>query len=133
MPRRGYRIPKYRLHKQSGQAIVTINGRDFLLGRHGTKASELEYDRIVTEWMSSGRSSTYGMLGHVVSVVELLVAYLEYAKTYYGEGQRGEYANMRHALRPLRELYGRHAAREFGPLHLKAVREKFISAGLSRK
>ena len=23
-------LPKYRLHKQSGQAIVTLNGRDFL-------------------------------------------------------------------------------------------------------
>jgi integrase len=40
---------------------------------------------------------------------------------------------MRHALRPLRELYGRLPAREFGPLHLKAVREKFVALGHSRK
>jgi integrase len=133
MPRLGNRVPKYRLHKQSGQAIVTINGRDFLLGRHGTRASEAEYDRIVTEWLSAGRSPSYGIPEHVTSVAELVVAYVEHANRYYGDGPRGESANMRHALRPMRELYGRLPAREFGPLHLKAVREKFIAAGHSRK
>ena len=40
-------IPVYRRHS-SGQARVTINGRDYLLGPHGTKASKIEYDRITT-------------------------------------------------------------------------------------
>ncbi len=133
MPRLGNRVPKYRKHKQSGQAIVTINGRDCLLGPYGTKASKVEYDRLITEWLTAGRSTTFGVPEQVVSVVELIVAYLDYAKAYYGGGQRGEYANMVYAVRPLRELYGRHPAREFGPLQLKSVREKFIAAGNSRK
>jgi len=39
------RVPTYRKHKQSGQAIVTLvdaatrRRRDELLGKHGTKAS----------------------------------------------------------------------------------------------
>ena len=28
--------PSYRFHKASGQAIVTIDGRDYHLGTHGT-------------------------------------------------------------------------------------------------
>jgi integrase len=70
---------------------------------------------------------------HAISVVELVVAYLEHAKAYYGSGPRTEYANMFYVLRPLRQLYGRHPAREFGPLQLRAVREKFIEADHSRK
>jgi integrase len=31
--------PSYRLHRQSGQAIVTFNGRDVLLGAHGSPES----------------------------------------------------------------------------------------------
>lgn len=58
MPRLGNRVPQYRRHKQSGQGIVTINGRDYLLGPYGTSASKLEYDRLVTEWLSSGRSTS---------------------------------------------------------------------------
>ncbi len=132
MPRLGNRVPQYRRHKQSGQAIVTINGRDYLLGPFGTSASKLEYDRLITEWLSSGRSTAFGVPEHAISIVELIVAYLEYAKGYYGDLQRGEFANMRYALRPLRELYGSQLAREFGPMQLKAVREKFIAAGNSR-
>lgn len=132
MPRLGNRVPQYRRHKQSGQAIVTINGRDYLLGSYGTSASKLDYDRLITEWLSSGRSTAFGVPEHVISIVELIVAYLEYAKGYYGDLQRGEFANMRYALRPLRELYGSQLAREFGPMQLKSVREKFIAAGNSR-
>jgi hypothetical protein len=64
---------------------------------------------------------------------ELLVAYVEYAKTYYGEASRGEYSNVRHAVRPVRRLYGRTRALDFGPRQLKAVREKLIASGNSRR
>ena len=46
-------LPKYRLHKQSGQAIVTLGGRDFLLGKHGSAASRQEYRRLTAEWLAS--------------------------------------------------------------------------------
>ena len=75
MQRLGNRIPKYRKHRQSGQAVVTINGRDHLLGRYGAKASEIEYDRLITEWLSSGRSPSFGVPEHQTSVVELVVDY----------------------------------------------------------
>jgi hypothetical protein len=47
--------PKYRKHKASGQAIVTLSGQDHYLGPHGTKASRLEYDRVIAEWIAGGR------------------------------------------------------------------------------
>ena len=34
--------PKYHKHKASGQASVTIDGKDFYLGPHGTKASRID-------------------------------------------------------------------------------------------
>ncbi len=33
------RVLKYRRHKPTGQAVVTLGGRDCYLGRHGTAAS----------------------------------------------------------------------------------------------
>ena len=41
MPRMSSSVPKYRKHRASGQAVVTIGSRDFYLGRHGTKANRL--------------------------------------------------------------------------------------------
>jgi integrase len=133
MPRLTESVPKYRKHKGTRQAVVTINGRDHYLGPHGTKASRLEYDRLISEWLTSGRCPTFGRPEHVITITELIVGYLEYAKGYYGDNPRGEFANMRHALRPMRRVYGNHPANEFGPLQLKAVREKFLATGNSRK
>src|SRR3972149_7405921 len=132
MPRLGNRVPKYRLHKQSGQAIVTVNGRDFLLGLHGTKASKLEYRGLIAGWLSAGRSSSYGAPEHVVAIPELVVDYVEYVKAYYGIGPNSELHRVTPAVRPLRALYGRSPAVEFGPLQFKAVRQKFLDSDVSR-
>ena len=37
------RIPKYRLHKTSGQALVQIRGKRIYLGKHGTPESRERY------------------------------------------------------------------------------------------
>jgi RHS repeat-associated protein len=50
----GNRLPAYRKHKQSGQAIVTLSGRDHLLGRHGTIDSRAKDDRLIAEWLANG-------------------------------------------------------------------------------
>ena len=55
MPKLNHQNPSYRKHRASGQAIVTIGGRDIYLGPYGTKASKAEYDRIVSEWLANGR------------------------------------------------------------------------------
>jgi transposase len=49
------RLPKYRLHKPSGQAVVTLGGRDHYLGKWQTPASQAEYDRLITQWLAGGR------------------------------------------------------------------------------
>ncbi len=132
MPRLIHSVPKYQKHRASGQAVVTLNGRDYYLGPHGTKASKLEYDRIVTEYLSSGRLSAYGAPAHGLTVVELLADYLQFAAVYYGKDQRGEYPQIMRAIRPLKELYGRTPAVEFGVLEFKAVRQRVSTANRSR-
>jgi len=49
MPQFTPRIPKYRLHKATGLAVVTLNGADHYLGRHGTAESREQYDRLIAE------------------------------------------------------------------------------------
>jgi len=125
-------VPKYRKHKQSGQAIVTLSGRDFLLGPHGTKASQLEYDRLIMEWLAAGRSPSFGIASETLSLTELVIDYAQHAKSYYGSEPNSELHRIKRVLRPVRKLYGKTFAAEFGVLQLKAVRQKFINEGLSR-
>ena len=72
MPRLVESRPKYRRHRASGQAVVTLNGRGHSLGPHGTKVSMREYDRLISEYLSSGRSQSFRAPQHDRTVVELV-------------------------------------------------------------
>lgn len=133
MPRiSGHSVPKYRKHRASGQAVVTINGHDHYLGPHGTKASRIEYDRLITEWLASGRSASYGTPAAVVTVVELANDYVKFAKQQYGTAPNSEWRRIKFIIRPMIDLYGRTPAADFGVLQLKSLREKYIATGRSR-
>ena len=49
MPKLVHATPKYRHHKASGQAVVTLNGRDRYLGKWRSKESRVAYERIIGE------------------------------------------------------------------------------------
>lgn len=124
--------PSYRLHKPTGQAVVTIDGRDFYLGRFGSGESRAEYDRMLAEWLANGRRLPH--VGPDLTINELLLAYLAFADAYYIKHglPTSEPASIRVTIRPLRRLYGTALASKFGPLHLKAVRQQMIDSGLCR-
>ena len=131
-------VPSYRLHRQSGQAIVTLNGRDNLLGTHGTAASKAEYNRRIAEWIANGRRLPQAVPD--LSIGELIARYREHAGTYYRHPDgtpTSEVDNIRQAMKPLRLLYGKLAAAEFSPLKLQALRETMMhpieGRGWSRK
>ncbi len=129
------RLPSYRHHKPSGQAVVTLNGRDFYLGEFDSPSSRDAYDRMICEWLSHGRQIPSAIPCGDITVAELMAAYLRFAEVYYSrDGQpTSEYTCMKDALRPLRELYSRNSIREFGPIALKAVRQRMVDQGLCRR
>jgi integrase len=126
----------YRLHKPSGQAVVTLNGKDFYLGRWKSEFSQNQYDRLIAEWVGNGRllPSTPDN-GRAITIAELLDAYLGFAEDYYSrDGQpTSEYTAMKDAVRPVNQLYGALTILDFGPLALKAVRETMIDRRLARR
>jgi integrase len=134
------KIPSYRLHKPTGQAVVRLDGRDHYLGRHGTEASHEAYRRTIAEWLSRSASVTAPASARSdqldLTVNELILAFwTRFAEGHYRRPDgtpTGELDNYRDSLRPLRRLYGSTPARDFGPLALKAVRQTMIDAGLAR-
>jgi integrase len=133
---RSTHVPTYRLHKQSGQAIVTLTDgvggrRDVLLGKHGTSESRQEYARVIAEWEANGRRPRPGESKPGLSVNELILAFWAHAEVHYRR-EDGTHTNelndWKLTLRPLKELYGTLPAAEFSPLKLEAVRQRMIDA-----
>ncbi|MCH8968607.1 MAG: site-specific integrase [Planctomycetes bacterium] len=129
------RVPKYRLHKSSGQAVVDLNGRTFYLGSHGTKTSKAEYDRLVAEWLVNGRRAPNRTDDQTDRLIcELCAAHWEFAEDYYVKNGKpsGEQHHVRLLVGLLSEFYGRTAVSEFSPLRLKALRQQMIGLNNSR-
>jgi len=134
-------VPSYRLHKPSGRAVVTIAGQDCYLGAHGSCESREAYDRLVAEWLASGRASAASRPADArsssggISIVEVVAAFWRHAQLYYRRPDgtpTKEAKNFRDALRPLKRLYGDLPAAQFGPVALRAVREEMVRRGWCR-
>jgi hypothetical protein len=117
MPRLSQQLLKYRKHRASGQAVVTLSGRDRYLGPHGTKASKAEYDRLCGEYLASGKALLQDKRDEI-TVVELLDAFWTHAKAYYGPDS-SEPHNYKTLIKRLRKSYGKTLVQEFGPLKLR--------------
>jgi hypothetical protein len=76
--------PSYRHHKPTGQGVVTLNGKDIYLGKYGTPESQQAYDRVVAEWLVSGRQLTRTAKTDVgLTVSEVAAAFLRHAESHY--------------------------------------------------
>ena len=132
MPRLiGERLPKYRKHRASGQAVVTLDGRDFYLGPWQSKTSKGEYDRLVAEWLANGRKAPGST---DLTINEVASRYFNFAEGYYVKNgvPTGTIDGIKVGLRFLCSGNGRTLAREFGPLSLAALQLKMVEAGQAR-
>lgn len=133
MPKLTNQLPKYRKHRPSGRAVVTIHGRDHYLGPWKSVASKTEYDRLIAEYLASGRQSR---IGEAATITELLNAYRVHCESTYQPAHGGPNKvalNIRDACKPLRELFGETVASDFGPLKLQALIAAYVQRGWGRQ
>ncbi len=142
MPR-AQSVPSYRLHKPSGQAVVTIRTvggqrRDVYLGLYNSPESRAEYGRLVAEIASTtvpalATSST--SLAPRITVNQVLLAFLRYAEQHYrssGGNATHEVSEIRRSVLHLHTLYGHTAAEDLGPRAMATVRQAMIDANWCR-
>ena len=55
--------PKSAATMQSGQAIVTLSGKNHLLGSFGSQESQIAYDQLIVESLANSRRSFRPGLG----------------------------------------------------------------------
>lgn len=137
MPARKNPIPSYLFHKPSGQAYVKIRRPDgsrqtVYLGPWESEESKREYARLLNQDQpppAPDESNPAVAESGPVSVSELILRFMAHAEVYYRRAdgtQTTEVSEYRHALRPVRHLFGAIPATEFGPKALKAVRALMV-------
>lgn len=141
------RVPNYRLHKASGQAVVVHKGRSHYLGKYGSPGSRAAYDRVVADILKL-RSSTEPESpvpqetsskpvndGPPLLVSELVLRYWKFATNYYRKNDQptGELHPLRSALRLLRRHCGGRPATAVGPLLLRELQQAMICEPVTRR
>ena len=128
-------VPSYRLHKPTGQAVVTVRTatserRDVYLGTYDSSESRREYARIVAELASGpARSAAPTASGSGLTVDEVLLAFWHHVEQHHRtpDGKpTTEVEEIRRSVVPLRKLYGHTPAAEFGPKSLAGVRRGLV-------
>jgi len=141
MPRLTKSYPSYRHHKASGQALVSLDGRDYYLGPWNSRESKAEYDRLINRWLANGRrlnpepeNGPAPPAEDELSVSELMVAYLRHVDAYYLKNGKptSEPNTVRQALRFVRRLYRSLPAIKFTPKKLKRVRQSMINHDVTK-
>ena len=139
--------PTYRKHhdKRGGRtarAFVVLDGKRIYLGDYNSPASRRAYDRIVSDWLASGRrkvpkqTDVAESSGDWPTIAEVVEQFLAHARSYYrtADGkQTGEAKNLEWALEPLMALFPRMTTDLFRVRSLEAVRQLMIDSGVSRK
>lgn len=130
-------IPKYRLHRSSGLAVVTLGGKDHYLGKHGTACSRSEYLSRIAEWEAGEHSGTKPT---DPTIRDLCERYALHAERHYVKRGRHTptYLKSVRVCNLAVELYGNLAASRFGVTQFKAVRHQWVAGiggkpGLCRK
>jgi hypothetical protein len=87
---------------------VTLDGKDFYLGAHGSQPSRDEYDRLIAEWLANGRRLPNATEQDELNVNQLLVAYWRHAESYYRKNGQPttELVSIRESLRSVKALSG---------------------------
>lgn len=133
--------PSYVLHQQSGRGRLLwtdatgIRQQKLLPGPFNSPESLLAKARLELEIATAATATPARSPADAASVAEVLAAFLEHAKQHYrrddGTPTR-ELKDYKLIIRHVRELYGETRAATFGPLALKAIRQKFVGAGWCR-
>lgn len=121
------RLPKYRHHKATGQAVVTIRSKDYYLGKYDSPESREKYQRLIAQYLAVG-----GVIQPVGRIETITVA--EGIELFW-DGHIKAMRNKRDtghfklALRPLNKLFGDSLLKEFGPVKYRMVRKQYIDNG----
>jgi integrase len=135
MPRLKTAVPKFRVHKASGRALVTLHGVDHYLGPADCPKSRQKYDGLIAEYLANARKPVATSdEATETTVLEVLAAYIEHATTYYRKNGEptSELDAMKIVVRDIKADFAALPVSKFGPAALKQVRQRWIDRGLTR-
>jgi integrase len=122
-------VPKYCHHKGRNLAYVKLDGRMHYLGTYDTDESKAAYYKLIAEYKAAGNRLPSS--GHALTTTELVATYHEAITSFTLSASNRQ--RITTSLRLLRAFYGPVPAADLTPHHIKACREHWLQAKLTRQ
>ena len=120
--------PRYCLHKPSGRGYVELGGKQrYLPGKHGSRESVQEYEKLVGEYLANGRKlpkespATPANVPGAMTCRELALKFLDWSKFRYDE--KG-HSHCWAAMFFLTKYFGDTPVDDFIPVSLESLQER---------
>jgi integrase len=134
MPRNRASMPAYRYHI-SGQARVTLDGKDFYLGEFDSPESKARYFALLAEYNENGKRAPevdQHLSDAPITVQCVTAEFREHIKTKYASNPK-EKNRFENLCSTLEYDYGDLPAEKFGPRKLAELRDLFVTGGNCRR
>jgi integrase len=124
--------PQMRRLAKRDLAYVFMDGKRHYLGRWNSPEARKRYRLLITEWEAAHRGeAVYRPSGVLVTVRDLVAAFLTHAEVYYRHPDGTPTSQVRTFAWAARDLLDSHAdtpAAEFEPADLRALRDRWATA-----
>ena len=144
MPRSRKSQPAYQYH-MSGQARVTLGGKDFYLGKPGSPESRARYHSLLAEYNANGKEAPapppqddeveaekVRLANSVIRVKHVTADFRARVLPKY-ESNPASFAKFTNLCDFLDARHGDEPVDEFGPLKLSEMREVLLAKGVGKK
>lgn len=134
MPRPKSAQPAYQFHI-SGQARVSLCGKDYYLGPHGSPESYARYYALLSEYTSNGMKPPAQSTHQVEQAIRIrdITADFRHRVLPRYEHDNGQHNRFSNLCDLLDAKHGDESPNDFGPRKLEALRDGFIADGVNRK
>ncbi len=136
MPRLTNRLPRLCEHKGTDRAIVYLDGRAVYCGKVGSAESRARYKQVVADWLAARdtkeRPASASKPSGGCTITDLVLKFKRYTETHHAGSREPD--NLRLAIRPVRAMFGKMLASDFGPSQLRpGPADAMVTSGLCPK
>lgn len=124
--RRNGEPPAYKLHRASGLAYATLNGKRHYFGVHGSAESRRKYAEFIKDWERSHGIEIRARATSKSAIAEIVPAYVAQLRPTLSDTEKADIARN---LETLADRWGQYRPDSFRGSEFKALRRLWLAAG----
>ena len=125
-------VPKLRLHKATGRAVVRLNGRDhYLEAWENKRANQRKYQKLLVDYLETGYTEKTMPDAADITVAEFCKLHLSYVQVEFAN-KPSELADIKLMMRRFRRMFSSRLLASINETDIQKFHHSMVKEGLTR-